>query len=362
MSAIGRRAKAVACLVVAGAITSLFTACASETESDRASVLARVHINTNVSDFEASRDFYGKLGFDTVSGFPDTNTVAMAQAIGVETPTSYDGSQGGEAGGYLLHGELIGLGFTGGLIDLIEFTVPRNEAPPYAALNHLGMVFAEMLTTDVDADYAYMKGLGVEFLSTPVTSADGSRFAMFKDPDGVFYRLRAMAGDADETETTHIERLGAVRINVSDFDRATAWYERLGFNKVADLAATESLDVASALGFNAPFTIRGGRFVHASDGSELELVQWLDPYDPEPPYGAPINHVGIHRMAFSTSDIEADVQLLLTHGVEMISPITPCCSGEDSWGGIVAFYDPDGTIMELVEQPLMTLMGWLTGD
>ena len=85
-----RGTKLVVCLVV-GAVTSLLTACSSETEADRTHVLARVHFNTNVSDFELSRDFYGKLGFETVSGFPDTNTVAMARAIGVETPTSYDG-------------------------------------------------------------------------------------------------------------------------------------------------------------------------------------------------------------------------------------------------------------------------------
>jgi hypothetical protein len=46
--------------------------------------------------------------------------------------------------------------------------------------------------------------------------------------------------------------------------------------------------------------------------------------------------------------------------VSMVSAITPCCSGPDSWGGIVAFYDPDGTVMELVEQPLMTFIAWLT--
>ena len=63
-------------------------------------------------------------------------------------------------------------------------------------------------------------------------------------------------------------------------------------------------------------------------------------------------------MAFSTSDIEGDVALLEQHGIEMISPITPCCSGPDSWGGIVAFADPDGTVMELVEQPMMTVMSW----
>jgi hypothetical protein len=40
----------------------------------------------------------------------------------------------------------------------------------------------------------------------------------------------------------------------------------------------------------------------------------------------------------------------------MISPITPCCSGPDAWGSIVAFYDPDGAIVELAEMPFMT---WL---
>ncbi|MBT5792897.1 MAG: hypothetical protein HOI11_20730, partial [Gammaproteobacteria bacterium] len=38
-------------------------------------------------------------------------------------------------------------------------------------------------------------------------------------------------------------------------------------------------------------------------------------------------------------------------GVEFLSPITPCCSGDDSSSSIVAFYDPDGTVIELVEQP-----------
>lgn len=56
-------------------------------------VLSRVHFNTNVADFAAARAFYGKLGFETLTGFPDTNTQAMARAIGVVTPTSYDGSQ-----------------------------------------------------------------------------------------------------------------------------------------------------------------------------------------------------------------------------------------------------------------------------
>ncbi len=322
-------------------------------------VLSRVHFNTNVSNFAAARAFYGKLGFETVSGFPDTNTLEMAQAIGIDTPTTYDGSQGDAAGGYLLHGELIGLGFTGGVIDLIEFTIPRNDTPPYARLNRLGMSHAEMLTTNIDADYAYMREIGVEFLSAPVTRANGTRFAMFKDPDGTFYELQEIDGDVEATDTTHIQRLGAVNVNVSSYEQSAAWYGLLGYELTETIAGTESIAVARAMGFDAPFQVRGGRFTHREDGSQLQIVQWLTPYDDTPPYPIPINHLGIHRMAFATSDIEADVAALQAQGVVLISPITPCCSGPDSWGGIVAFYDPDGTIMELVEQPLMTFMSWL---
>lgn len=340
------------------AMLVVLSACGGKPNAAGTHVLARVHFNTNVSDFERSRAFYRQLGFETISGFPDANTLAMAQAIGVRTPTEYDGTQGGEAGGYLLHGELVGLGFTGGVIDLIEFTIPRNDAPPYPKLNRIGMTHAEMLTTNIDADYIYMTWLGVEFLSEPVEAADGSRFAMFKDFDGVFYKLREISGEVGESETTRIERLGAVTINVSDYDTSAAWYTLLGFEHVSDLASSESAEVAYAMGFDEPVEIRGGRFRHVADGSEIELIQWLEPFDPTPPYAVPINHIGIHRMAFSTSDIESDVALLQAQGVEMISPITPCCSGDDSWGGIVAFYDPDGVIMELVEQPVMTLMSW----
>ena len=90
------------------------TACSQSPDSNTLQVLSRVHFNTNVSNFEDSKLFYAQLGFETVSGFPDNNTLAMAHAVGISTPTSYDGAQGGAAGGYLLHGELIGLGLTGG--------------------------------------------------------------------------------------------------------------------------------------------------------------------------------------------------------------------------------------------------------
>lgn len=327
-------------------------ALAADYENVSLQVDGRIHFNTNVSDFEASRAFYGKLGFETLGGFPDANTQAMARAMGIETPTEYDGSQGGEAGGYLLHGELISVGgFWGGVIDLIEFTIPRNDEAPYEKLNRLGVVKAAMLTTNIDADYAYMTSLGVEFLAAPLVRADGKRFAVFRDPDGTFYELIELDEPDPGTETTHIVRLGPVGINVSDLEHSIAWYGMLGYQVVSRLPPGESLEVSRALGFAEPVTMKRALLRHRVDASELELTEWVSHFDPRPPYPVPINHLGINRLAFISRDIEADTAALKAQGVELMSPITPCCSGDDSSSSIVAFYDPDGAIMELADQP-----------
>ncbi len=330
---------------------------------------SRLHFNTNVRSFEAASEFYDKIGLGTLMGFPDTNTQAMAKAIGIKTPTAYDGSQGGEAGGYYLHGELIspsimtwgGDALKGGLIDLIEFIIPKKDEPPYAQLNHLGIVKAAMYTANIAADYEYMKSIGVRFISAPVTRSDGSTFAIFSDLDGTFYELVQTDHEDEETDNTHIYRLGHVTINASDFERSRAWYQMLGYKVTKKLASTDSIEVANAMGFGEKYEIDGAILTSEIDGSMVELVQWITPYNPEPPYDIPANHLGIARIAFETSDIEADVAALKAQGVEFLSEITPCCQGPDSSGSIVAFLDPDGAIIELAENgiiPKLSMMWW----
>jgi len=314
-------------------------------------ITSRIHFNTNVSDYDSSRAFYFSIGIVAGFGFPDTNTLEVAEAIGVDTPTEYDGSEGPEAGGYLLHGNLIFLeSFGGGFIDLIEFTIPRNNEPPYANLNHLGMARAALLTNDLDVDYAYMTGvLGVEFLSPPATRSNGTRFAMLKDPDGTYYELIEVSPPVPLSTTfTNIVSIGPVNVNVSDFERSREWYRMLGFTGSVPLAPSDSLEVAEAMGFGEEYLIEGELVIFPADGSAIELVQWIEPYDPSPPYPLPINHFGINRLAYSTSDLQADVDALTAQGVEFISPIAPCCSGPGSTTGIISFYDPDGTLIELV--------------
>jgi hypothetical protein len=73
------------------------------------------------------------------------------------------------------------------------------------------------------------------------------------------------------------------------------------------------------------------------------------PFNPEPPYPAPINHIGIHRIAVVVADMERAVSILKRQGVKFLSDIAPCCSGTDEDAmAIVHAIDPDGVFVELV--------------
>lgn len=146
-----------------------------------------------------------------------------------------------------------------------------------------------------------------------------------------------------------------VNINVSDFDRSVAFYEGIGFQQLMDVEPHGSAEVAAAVGLE-PYVLRGALMAH-QDGSMLDLLEWQDPSDPAPPYER-LNHLGIARIALTTSDLDADVARLRADGVVFLSEVP--ASVPDVFGGatrFICFRDPDGTVVELVE--LGTVMGWL---
>ncbi len=303
----------------------------------------RIHFNTQTTDFARARAFYRMLGFTAgVGGFPKTNTHLMARSLGMYDLCTYE----------LQEIEVIAIPESWGpsSIDLIQFAVPFNAAPPYGSPTHLGMAYAALLTTDLAADVAHLRTQGVEFLSEPY-GVSGDRFVFFTDPDGVLYKLVETApphGDPDAD--MHITAMPYIGLNVSDFDRSLAYYQMLGYTDVRPLGATGTLAEARAYGLDRPFTLRGAD-IALPDGDQhrVRLVQWIDPYDDEPPYPPPINHVGIDRMALAVRDLDRAVSVLQQHGAEFLSEVAPCCSGtgEDTTG-IINLIDPDGIYLELV--------------
>ena len=146
-----------------------------------------------------------------------------------------------------------------------------------------------------------------------------------------------------------------VNVNCSDFERSRRFYERLGFRVVMKVKPDGAGDVAAAVGMDT-YAVRGALLAHR-DGSTIDLLEWRDPRDERPPYDG-LNHLGVGRIALTTTDIEGDVQRLKAEGVRFLSDRPGHVA--DPLGGttrFICFEDPDGTVLELVE--MGTVMGWL---
>lgn len=140
-----------------------------------------------------------------------------------------------------------------------------------------------------------------------------------------------------------------VNVNCSDFERSLAFYELLGFEHVADVPATNSAEVAAAVGM-PPYRVRGALLLLRGGAAPfmLDLLEWQEPRDDTAPY-AHLYHLGIARIALASDDLDADMAALRGEGVEFLSePATVAMPGQPSTR-FVCFKDPDGTVLELVQ-------------
>lgn len=321
-----------------------FSAIVATLPEDDIGLLARVHFATATRDFDKARAFYRMLGYGSgQGGFPLTNTHQMARALGMFDVCQYE----------LVKGEVIQLddSINTAAIDLLQWKIPYDDAPPYELPNHIGMAYAGLLTTDLAADMAFLKSQGIEFLSEQPYGIPGDRFAFFRDPEGILYKLMETAPPhGDPEQDMHIIGMPYIGINVSDFEESLAFYQRLGYTQVKRLPETGTLEEARAYGLDKPFRIKGADVsLGRGDQHTLRLIQWLEPHNPEPAYPPPINRIGINRIALPVAHLDRAVSILQAEGHEFLSEVAPCCSGtgEDEFG-IVHLLDPDGVFLELI--------------
>lgn len=142
------------------------------------------HVNVNCSDFEVSKRFYENLGFSTIMELPDLATPDLE--VGLALP-----DLAGRAAIMILDPD----DPRQARLDLIEWTSPSDEDPPYAHLAHLGINRIALWTTELDAEYDRLRTLGVEFLSEPRTLQGHTRFVCLRDPDGTIIELIGSAED-----------------------------------------------------------------------------------------------------------------------------------------------------------------------
>jgi len=310
---------------------------------DDIGLIRRIHFATHTPDFDRARAFYRMLGWtDGIGGFPLTNTHLMARALGMVDVCQYE----------LVKGEVIALpgSLNTASIDLLQFKTPLDGRPPYARPNHLGAAYSALLTTDLAHDVAFMKSGGVQFLSEPY-GVPGDRFVFFRDPDGVLFRMVETApphGDANAS--MHLIAMPYVAINVTDIERSLAFYRKFGYTQVRRFEQRGAIGEASAYGLDKPFHVIGADVaLGRGDEHVLRLTQWLDPFDPEPANPAPINRIGIQRIALLVTNVDRAVAILKSEGVPFLSEVAPCCSGTGAdETGIVHAIDPDGVYLELI--------------
>jgi catechol 2,3-dioxygenase-like lactoylglutathione lyase family enzyme len=171
---------------------------------------------------------------------------------------------------------------------------------------------------------------------------------------GVVVLLAAIAAFLARAPTPTAGRLATssvlhVNVNCSDFARSKAFYERLGFREILTVEPRGLGDVAAAVGLGPEYEVRGALLVHEQSGFLLDLLEWKSPRDLEPPHQR-LNHLGLARLAFTTSDLTGDVAKLRADGVQFLSEAPGVVP--DGLGGstrFIAFRDPDGTVLELVE-------------
>ena len=140
-----------------------------------------------------------------------------------------------------------------------------------------------------------------------------------------------------------------VNVNCSNFDRSLRFYELLGFQKLIDVPARNTEEVAAAVGM-PPYTVKGALLILKASKSPLviDLLEWLDPNDSSPPYEH-LYHLGIARIALATDDLDSDVEFLKSNGVEFLSEPATVSLKDNPATRFVCFKDPDGTVLELVQ-------------
>ena len=145
----------------------------------------------------------------------------------------------------------------------------------------------------------------------------------------------------------NIKGLLHININCTDFDRSRRFYELLGFEEIMTVAPEGSGAVARAVGLDY-YRVRGVLMKHPSRVI-VDLLEWQQPAVS----AAGNRHVaqpGLARIAFVTSDIEADMSSLVDHGVEFLSDTPGTVPGPKGTPvRFICFRDPDGALLELVE-------------
>jgi catechol 2,3-dioxygenase-like lactoylglutathione lyase family enzyme len=139
-----------------------------------------------------------------------------------------------------------------------------------------------------------------------------------------------------------------VNINCSNFERSLEFYKMIGFKVAVDIPEGGSAEMDRGLGLkNGVGRAAIMQLGNDPRGTRLDLIEWKSPSSKGKPYPK-LNHLGIARVALFTKDLRETYEELKGKGIRFISePVVLRTPAGDTL--YACFYDPDGTILELIE-------------
>ncbi|WP_197025308.1 VOC family protein [Nocardioides sp. URHA0032] len=146
------------------------------------------HVGINVTDMDATIEFYEKIGFEVVQD-KEVDDANLARAF------MFDGASKLR----FAHMRLPNDSADEALLDLIQWHDERAAGRSQTDLIHPGLCRFSILTDDIQGEYDRLSATGVKFLSEPqaVMDADGTtgwKLLFAEDPDGTLFHFVELVG------------------------------------------------------------------------------------------------------------------------------------------------------------------------
>jgi len=290
------------------------------------------HANVNCSDLDASERFYVETLDLDARWRTKPSQVQDGAGFGMPgVPVQWEGA--------ILTDRR---GLRGPAVDLLRWIAPATSGDPYAILSHLGFRALQFTVDDLDGVAVRLAVAGL-LVNRRTYRDDHDRaraVVTTRDPGGTAIEL--IGGAAATTYT-------GVRVNCSDLDASVDWYRNALGLAAAPNRVVEVLDDRRAV--VGRFRAADVFVPHHPRSFRLELTEWIDP----PPTGAPYavgNHAGVYRVALTVDDIDVAYSDLRHALPDALEPVTVDLGETLGPMRALFFTDPDGCVVELLEQGL----------
>ena len=250
-------------------------------------------------------------------------------------------------------------------IHLIQWQSPGPVGTPYREANHVGIYRHNTLVGDIEAGYAKVLAAGGRPYARPsriLLTPDNFSVVCFgfRDPDGATLEMIG----PDTPDVSYPGSLHHCNINCSDLRRSYRFYrDVVGLDTGIYLAPSRPQPIGNGSLGDALRNADGSAYTGTEMAFAANLMiprnDWRNPLDvlewtlPKPygqAYETPQN-LGISRIALEVDDIAAAQRKLVAAGVAAVSGVETWDMGEFGHKHVVIFRDPDGVLLELIEQP-----------